>query len=65
MTSVMMKKKARKTKCERETWGEKVRQTSEERVSIMTPTHLLVLKNHQQKQWDLLLSVTTKLEARG
>ena len=56
--------KTRKSKGEHGAWGEKVRQTSEERVSIMTPTHLLVLKNHQQKQWDLLLSVTTKLEAR-
>ena len=64
MTSVMMKKKARKTKCERETWGEKVRQTRAH-VSIMTPTHMLVLQNHQQKPWGLLFSVTTKVEIRG
>ena len=57
--------KTRKSKGEHGAWGERVRQVSEEHVSIMTPTHLLVLKNHQQKQWDLLLSVTTKLEARG
>ena len=57
----MMKKKTRKTKCERETWGEKVRQMRAH-VSIMTPTHMLLLQNHQRKPWGLLFSVTTKVE---
>ena len=63
MSSVMVKK-TMKSKCECWTWAEKVRQMRAH-VSIMTPTHLLVLQKHEQKPWGLLLSVTVKVETRG
>lgn len=53
-----------KSKFECWTWAEKVRQMRV-CVSIMTPTHLLVLQKDEQNPWDLLLSVTVKVETRG
>ena len=62
-SSVMMKK-TRRNKCECRAWAEKVRQMRVH-VSIMTPTRLLVLQKHEQKHWDLLLSVTKKWRQEG
>ena len=60
ITSVIMKQ-IRRITCEHGAWVEKVRQTRAH-VSIMIPTHLLVLQKHEQKHWGVLLSVTTKVE---
>ena len=64
MSMVMIKKRIRKSKCEREAWDERVRQMRA-CVSITSPTLLLVFQKHWQKRWGKLLNMTTEVETGG